>query len=116
MDVFPESPSTAAAAASISRCALAASGVAAIQPLIGLLGRGWYFTALAVVTGGVGSVVIWMVRKWGAEWRHERETKTTRSCVKDDAGEVGPKDQDEMPAGIREKMLPKDVTGAATTT
>ena len=49
VDAFPESSSTAAAAASISRCVLAASGVAAIQPLIGVLGRGWYFTALASV-------------------------------------------------------------------
>ena len=92
VDVFPDSPSTAAAAASISRCALAASGVAAVQPLVGLLGRGWFFTVLAVVTGGIGSVVIWMVRNWGAAWRHEREAKTTRACKKDNAGEVGLED------------------------
>ena len=53
VDLFSESPGTAAAAASIS-CALAASGVAVVQPLVGVLGRGWYFTALAVVTGSLG--------------------------------------------------------------
>ena len=92
VDVFPESPSTAAAAASISRCALAASGVAAVQPLVGVLGRGWYFTALAIVTGGVGSVVVWMIRTWGPKWRHEREAKTTRAGGIDDAGEASLED------------------------
>ncbi|KAI9764478.1 MAG: hypothetical protein M1840_008404 [Geoglossum simile] len=33
VDVFPESPSTAAAAASITRCAMAAAGIAVLQPL-----------------------------------------------------------------------------------
>ncbi|KAF6220692.1 hypothetical protein HO133_003125 [Letharia lupina] len=115
VDVFPESPSTAAAAASISRCALAASGVAAVQPLVGVLGRGWYFTALAVLTGGVGSVVIWLIREWGAKWRHERVAKTTRACGKNDAGEAGLKDQARLPGGTREEKLSKDVAGAATT-
>lgn len=115
VDVFPESPSTAAAAASISRCALAASGVAAVQPLIGILGRGWYFTALAVVTGGIGSVVVWMVRGWGAKWRRERAAKTIRARGKDDAGEAGPEDQASLPGGFGEKTLSNDVACAAST-
>ena len=116
VDVFPESPSTAAAAASISRCALAASGVAAVQPLVGVLGRGWYFTALAIVTGGIGFVVVWMIRKMGPKWRYEREAKTTRACQKDDAGEAGLKGQVALPGGTREENLPKDVVCAARTT
>ena len=115
VDLFPESPSTAAAAASISRCALAAAGVAALQPLLGVLGRGWYFTALAVSTGAVGFVVIWVIRKRGARWRHERVGKTTRAGRKDDAGEAGLADQDALPGVISEKTLPKAVTGATTT-
>ena len=115
VDVFPESPSTAAAAASISRCALAASGVAAVQPLVVVLGRGWYFATLAVVTGGIGSVVVWMIRKWGAKWRHERVAKTTITSRKDDAGEAGLKDQATLPGSIGEKNLEKTVAGAATT-
>ena len=75
MDVFAESPSTAAAAVSRSRCTLAASGVAAVQPLVGILERGWYLTALAVVTGGIGLVVVWTKRNLGAKWRHERVAK-----------------------------------------
>ena len=113
VDVFPESPSTAAAAASISRCALAASGVAAVQPLTGVLGRGWYFTALAIVTGGVGSVVVWMIRKWGPMWRHERVAKTTRARGIDDAGEASLEDQASLPGGPMEKIS-NDVAGAAT--
>ena len=115
VDVFPESPSTAAAAASISRCALAAAGVAALQPLLGVLGRGWYFTALAVSTGAIGFVVIWAIRKWGARWRYERAGKTTRTGRKDDAGEAGLADQVTLSGVISEKTLPKAVTGATTT-
>ena len=84
VDVFPESPSTAAAAASISRCALAASRVAAVQPLVGVLGRGWYFTALAAFSGAVGSVVVCMIRGWGAKWRCERVAKTIRTTCRTD--------------------------------
>ncbi|KIX06232.1 uncharacterized protein Z518_04207 [Rhinocladiella mackenziei CBS 650.93] len=49
VDVFPESPSTAAAAASITRCAMAAAGVVVLQPLLDAAGRGWYFTVLGFV-------------------------------------------------------------------
>ena len=116
VDVFPQSPSTAAAAASISRCALAAAGVAVVQPLVRVLGRGWYFTALAIVTGGVGSVVVWSIRKWGAKWRQERVAKTTRACGKEDGGEAGLIDLTRLLAGSREKSLSKDVAGATSTT
>ena len=116
VDVFPESPSTAAAAASISRCALAASGDAAVQPLVAVLGRGSYFTVLAVVTGGIGSLMIWMIREWGAKWRHERVAKTTRVCRSDDAGEAGLKDHAGIPKKVTKKKVPKDAADAATST
>ena len=69
VDVFPESPSTAAAAASITRCALAASGVAGLQPLLDVLGRGWYFTNLDLVSCVAGSAVVGAIQKW--EWSGE---------------------------------------------
>ena len=98
VDLLAESPSTTVVVALISRCTLAASDVAAARPLGGIVGREWYYTALpAVVTGGIGSVVVWMTRKWGAKWRHERVVKTTRACRKDDAGEAGLKDQGTLP-------------------
>lgn len=92
VDVFPESPSTAAAAASIVRCALAALGVAVVQPLISVWGRGWYFTALSIVTGSAGSVAVWTIRTWGLKWRSERVAKTTRACI-DDSEEMGLRNQ-----------------------
>jgi len=53
VDVFPESPSTAAAAASITRCAMAAAGVAVLQPLLDAAGRGWFFTVLGLWSGSL---------------------------------------------------------------
>jgi multidrug resistance protein len=72
VDVFPESPSTAAAAASITRCAMAASGVAVLQPLLTALGRGWYFTILGIWSGGFGAAAVIAIRKKGMAWRTKR--------------------------------------------
>jgi multidrug resistance protein len=72
VDVFPESPSTAAAAASIMRCAMAASGIAALQPLLNALGRGWYFTFLGLWSGGFGLAAVYFIRKKGMGWRMRR--------------------------------------------
>jgi multidrug resistance protein len=78
VDVFPESPSTAAAAASITRCAMAAAGVAVLQPLLNALGRGWYFTILGIWSGLFGALAVWFIRRNGMEWR------TTRLGKKDE--------------------------------
>jgi MFS family permease len=72
VDVFPESPSTAAAAASITRCAMAAAGVAVLQPLLNALGRGWYFTILGIWSGLFGALAVWFIRRIGMAWRTER--------------------------------------------
>ena len=79
VDVFPESPSTAAAAASVVRCSLAASGVAALQPLLNVLGIGWYFTALAIVSSIFGFVLVLAIQTHGSKWRSERRAKTTKA-------------------------------------
>ena len=89
VDIFPESPSTAAAAASIVRCTLAAAGVAVLQPLLDALGTGWYFTALALVSGAAGSVVVWMILARGMEWRSQRVAKTNKTNVDIGSGYVG---------------------------
>ena len=75
VDVFPESPSTAAAAASITRCAMAAAGLAVLQPLLDAAGRGWYFTLLGLWSGGFGAVAIWLIRWKGMQWRTGRRKK-----------------------------------------
>ena len=72
VDIFPESPSTAAAAASIVRCTMAAAGVAVLQPLLSATGRGWYFTALGLWSGSFGVVAVWLIRRKGMVWRTRR--------------------------------------------
>ncbi len=75
VDVFPQSPSTAAAAASITRCAMAATGVAVLQPLLNAAGRGWYFTILGLWSGSFGAVAVWCIKNKGREWRTRRMDK-----------------------------------------
>lgn len=72
VDVFPESPSTAAAAASITRCAMAAAGVAVLQPLLDAVGRGWFFTLLGLWSGGFGVVAVSLIRRKGMQFRTRR--------------------------------------------
>ena len=72
VDILPETPSTAAAAASIIRCAFAAIGTATVQPLVDAIGRGWYFTILGTALGTACNIAIWVIRTWGMEWRNKR--------------------------------------------
>jgi multidrug resistance protein len=81
VDVFPESPSTAAAAASITRCTMAATGVAILQPLLTTIGKGWYFTILGVWSGGFGALAVWFIRRNGMKWRTRRLNRETEILV-----------------------------------
>ena len=72
VDVFPASPSTAAASSNITRCALSAVAVATLQPLVDIMGRGWFFTVLAILSGGGGLVSNWAINSWGMQWRRSR--------------------------------------------
>lgn len=72
IDSFPQSPSTAAATTSVTRCAMAATGVAILQPLTGAAGRGWYFTALGLWSGLCCAGAIYVLRRKGMQWRNER--------------------------------------------
>lgn len=72
VDSFPQSPSTAAATTSVTRCAMAATGVAILQPLMDATGRGWYFTALGLWSGIFCSAAILLLRWRGMRWREER--------------------------------------------
>ena len=95
VDVFPESPSTAAAAASITRCAMAAAGIAILQPILDAAGRGWYFTALGLWSGSSGMAALWLIRNKGMKWRVSRTsdksitTSPIRSGVSSALGKVG---------------------------
>ena len=57
--IFPESPSTAAASGSITRCLVSAVGVAVLQPLVSAVGYRWCFTTLSVLSGGGGAIAHW---------------------------------------------------------
>ncbi|KAH8778622.1 major facilitator superfamily domain-containing protein [Diaporthe sp. PMI_573] len=72
VDSFPQSPSTAAATTSVTRCAMAATGVAILQPLMDAAGRGWYFTALGLWSGIFSAAAIFLLRWRGMRWRRER--------------------------------------------
>ncbi|KAL8802184.1 MAG: hypothetical protein Q9182_003973 [Xanthomendoza sp. 2 TL-2023] len=72
VDIFPASPSTAAASGNVTRCLLSAVAVAVLQPMIDGMGRGWYFTSLSMLSGGGGIVANWFVTTRGMAWRHRR--------------------------------------------
>ncbi|KAI0436725.1 major facilitator superfamily domain-containing protein [Xylaria telfairii] len=72
VDSFPQSPSTAAATTSITRTAMAAAGVAILQPLLDAAGKGWYFTVLGLWSGILGCVAVFILRRNGMAWRRRR--------------------------------------------
>ena len=86
VDVFPESPSTAAAAASIVRCAMAAAGVAILQPLVAALNRGWYFTILGIWSGGCGALAVLVIERKGMSWRTRRIKRKSAHSSANDSG------------------------------
>lgn len=74
VDIFPKRPAAAAAANNITRCALSAAAVAALQPLSEAIGYSWLFTLIALIDGGAGLLAIWVLRRWGSAWRQNRES------------------------------------------
>jgi len=71
VDWHPKNPVTASAAAGITRCLIAAGGVAVIELLIDAAGPGWGF----LVLGGLCFMtmpVLWTIRRKGWEWRKSR--------------------------------------------
>lgn len=88
VDIFPASPSTAAASGNITRCALSAIVVAVLQPLVNVMGRGWFFTLLTVLSGGGGLVADWLIKNKGMEWRRERMEKTRKASGNHSDGET----------------------------
>lgn len=83
VDIFPASPSTGAASGNITRCALSAVVVAVLQPLVDVIGRGWFFTILTVLSGGGGLAADWMVKNKGMKWRRQRNAKTGKAKTED---------------------------------
>ncbi|KAH0558953.1 hypothetical protein GP486_004424 [Trichoglossum hirsutum] len=73
VDIFPDMSSSAYASGQIMRCGLSAASVAALQPLVDAVGRGWYFTIFALFVG-VGSLIsVATSRSKGMRWRRKRQ-------------------------------------------
>lgn len=82
VDVFPETPSTASAAASIVRCVMAAVGITILQPILDALdNRGWYCTILGAGSGVLGALAILMLEKKGMVWRTRRRERKSANSV-----------------------------------
>ncbi|KAI0432792.1 chloramphenicol resistance protein [Xylaria sp. FL1042] len=76
VDIFQDTPSTAAAAGNIVRCGLAAARIAGLKPIMSRIGNGWYFTMLSIIGFAVGSVGTFMLRRFGMGWRLQRHEAT----------------------------------------
>jgi multidrug resistance protein len=72
VDIFPQNPSTASASGNITRCALSAAGIAAVQPLLDTLGFGWVFTILAGLVGITSIIATYLIISHGMSWRSRR--------------------------------------------
>jgi hypothetical protein len=72
VDVFPETPSTAATAGNITRCVLSAVAVAVLQPLVDVMGKGWFFSLLGMLSGVGGLAAQMALRRWGMQSRRRR--------------------------------------------
>ncbi|KAI1084844.1 major facilitator superfamily domain-containing protein [Whalleya microplaca] len=72
VDVYPDQPSTASAAASLIRSGLSGIGTAVLQPLVDALGWGWYFSLLAILVGGLQGIGMIILLKYGRQWREKR--------------------------------------------
>ncbi|ROV98697.1 hypothetical protein VMCG_06738 [Cytospora schulzeri] len=72
VDIFPEKPGTIAASNNITRCGLSAAVVAALDPLVNAMGRGWFFTMVAFLDGGLCVICVLVLRRWGKHWRDKR--------------------------------------------
>ena len=59
MDIFSENSSSVYAAGQIARYGLSTASAAALQPLINVIGRGWYFTAFRIFIG-VAGISVWV--------------------------------------------------------
>ena len=81
VDISPQNTSTAAAAGNITRCALSAAAVAAMQPLLEVMGKGLFFTALAAISGMLSAIATIFIRLRGMAWRNERQAHEQDGCT-----------------------------------
>lgn len=71
-DLNPRNPALAQASSNVVRCALSASGLAALQAMINHVGPGWTFTIFAGLCLLTGPMILAEMR-WGFGWRSGRQ-------------------------------------------
>ncbi|KAL8831706.1 MAG: hypothetical protein Q9191_000716 [Dirinaria sp. TL-2023a] len=71
-DLNPRNPALAQASSNVVRCALSASGLAALQAMINHVGPGWTFTIFAGLCLLTAPMILAEMR-WGFGWRSGRE-------------------------------------------
>jgi hypothetical protein len=81
VDIFPDASSTAYASGQIMRCGLSAASVAVLQPMVGAVGRGWYFTIFGLFVGISSLLSLLVSRKRGMGWRQKRQTASRTDPV-----------------------------------
>jgi MFS family permease len=74
IDINPQSPAAATAANQFVRCLIGAGAVAAVNPMLNSLGRGWTTTLIALVWVATSSMW-WAVIFWGRKWRKAKRSK-----------------------------------------
>ncbi|EME44074.1 hypothetical protein DOTSEDRAFT_79950 [Dothistroma septosporum NZE10] len=81
VDLYPLSPATATAANNLVRCLMGAGATGVIIFMLEAMGRGWCFTFVAGVVA-VFSPILWVLEKWGPEWREARRIRAERQAGK----------------------------------
>jgi multidrug resistance protein len=76
VDISLGNSGAAGASNNIVRCALSAITVAALQPLIEGLGKGWAFTLIGLVDGISGILCVWLLQRYGWKWRLKRDSRS----------------------------------------
>lgn len=104
VDIFPESPSTAAASSNITRCTLSAMVVAVLEPIVAAIGRGWFFSMLAILSGAGGVLCCWTIDKYGMKWRRCRLSRDDGALDKANEVQSHSTMREENPAsGVKEQ-------------
>ncbi|KAI0021603.1 chloramphenicol resistance protein [Xylariomycetidae sp. FL0641] len=71
VDLYGEAPATATAANNLCRCMAGALATALIDRVIAAWGRGWAFTAIAILFSAL-SPCLWVIVRYGPGWREKR--------------------------------------------
>ncbi|KAF3010449.1 hypothetical protein E8E14_002210 [Neopestalotiopsis sp. 37M] len=72
VDLHPKEPGIASVGVSLTRCLVAAAGVAVLELLLDAVGPGWTFTIYGLLCG-LSVPMLWAVRKYGQQWRIQHD-------------------------------------------